>query len=121
MRRFNRFAVPTSFALALLLGGCASSSGTNANVDPFRGGDAADDVLLTVENNDFRDATIHAIWNGMRRRVGTVTGKTSATFRMEWRSEDIQLAIDYLGGGGYVSERVPVTQGDHLNFVIMGQ
>jgi hypothetical protein len=104
------------------LAGCASSPTTRASVDPF--GDAgagSEEVLLTVENNDFRDASIYAIWNGVRRRVGSVTGKTSETFRMEWRSEDIQLEIDFLGGGDYVSERVPVTQGDHLNFVIMGQ
>jgi hypothetical protein len=51
--------------------------------------------------------------------VGSVTGMTSQTFRMSWRSEEIQLEIDFVGGGGYVSERVPVTQGDHLDFVIM--
>jgi hypothetical protein len=108
-------------ALALLTG-CASTPETPGNGDPFGDvGGVSEDVLLTVENNDFRDASIYAIWNGMRRRVGSVTGKTSQTFRMEWRSEEIQLAIDFLGGGDYVSERVPVTQGDHLNFVIMGQ
>jgi hypothetical protein len=44
---------------------------------------------------------------------------TSQTFRMSWQSEEIQLEIDFVGGGGYVSERVPVTQGDHLDFVIL--
>ncbi len=116
----SRFAL---LALALLLGGCASTPGTGqASVDPFSdGGAVSDEVMLTVQNNDFRDATIYAIWSGLKRRVGTVTGKTSETFRMDWRSEEVQLEIDYLGGGGYLSERVPVTQGDHLNFVIMGQ
>jgi hypothetical protein len=114
-----------SFAAAALLAGCATSQGSDRVTDPFGGGGAAsEDVLLTVENNDFRDASIYALWNGMRRRVGSVTGKTSETFRMEWRSEEIQLEIDFLGGGSgddYVSERVPVMQGDHLNFVIMGR
>jgi hypothetical protein len=91
-------------------------------VDPFdAAGGNSEDVLLTVQNNDFRDASIYAVWNGVRRRVGSVTGMTSETFRMDWRSEEIQLAIDFVGGGGYMSERVPVTQGDHLDFVIMGR
>jgi len=112
------------FAAALSTG-CGSSQSADPARDPFGGrGAAGEDVLLTVENNDFRDASIYALWNGMRRRVGSVTGKTTETFRMEWRSEEIQLEIDFLGGGDgddYVSERVPVTQGDHLNFVIMGR
>jgi hypothetical protein len=122
MPRLGRFALLGSLALALLTA-CASSPDTGPRTDPFDGGAGAtsDEVLLTVENNDFRDATIYAIWSGLKRRVGTVTGKTSETFRMDWRSEEVQLEIDYLGGGGYLSERVPVTQGDHLNFVIMGQ
>jgi len=110
---------------AALAAGCATSQTPDPATDPFDGGGAGrEDVLLTVENNDFRDASIYALWNGVRRRVGSVTGKTSETFRMEWRSEEIQLEIDFLGGGSgddYVSERVPVTQGDHLNFVIMGR
>jgi len=114
-----RFGPLGSLALAALVAGCASVQ--EPRPDPFSASPTSDEVWLTVENNDFRDATIHAVWNGVRRRVGTVTGKTSETFRMDWRSEDVQLAIDFLGGGGYLSERVPVTQGDHLNFVIMGQ
>ena len=109
-----------SLALALALGGCASS-GLAAREDPFANAPRSEEVLLTVQNNDFRDASIYAIWNGVRKRVGSVTGMTSETFRMQWQSEEIQLAIDFLGGGDYVSERVPVMQGDHLDFVIMGR
>lgn len=109
--------------MALGMAACASMSepAERAADDPFevaRGG-GTDEVLLTVENNDFRDATIYVLWNGARRRAGTVTGKTSETFRMEWRSEWVQLEVDFLGGGGYTTERVDVVQGDHLNFVIM--
>jgi hypothetical protein len=121
IRTIGRFA--SILAVFALLTGCASTPDTEERVNPFGDGDgaASEDVLLTVENNDFRDASIYANWSGVRRRVGSVTGKTSETFRMEWRAEEIQLEIDFLGGGDYVSERVPVTQGDHLNFVIMGQ
>jgi hypothetical protein len=108
-------------ALTLVFGGCAAGApGSQPRVDPFvAAGAASDDVLLTVQNNDFRDASIYAIWNGVKKRVGSVTGMTSQTFRMSWQSEEIQLEIDFVGGGGYVSERVPVTQGDHLDFVIL--
>ncbi|MGE0160924.1 MAG: hypothetical protein AB7T31_16095 [Gemmatimonadales bacterium] len=118
-----RLSAVATLVLALVLGGCASSGpASQPQVDPFSArGAGSEDVLLTVQNNDFRDASIYALWNGVRRRVGSVTGMTSETFRMEWRSEEIQLAIDFVGGGDYVSERVPVTQGDHLDFVIMGR
>ena len=122
MKRSGRLAFVSTIAIALSLGGCAAAPpGTTEPRDPFdRAVEQRDDVLLTVQNNDFRDASIYAIWNGVRRRVGSVTGMTSETFRMTWMSEEIQLAIDFVGGGGYTSERVPVTQGDHLDFVIMG-
>jgi hypothetical protein len=109
----------SAVALALFLGGCAAGAPqTQPRADPFSAA-PSDQVLLTVQNNDFRDASIYALWNGVKRRVGSVTGMTSQTFRMTWQSEEIQLEIDFVGGGGYVSERVPVTQGDHLDFVIM--
>ena len=43
---------------------------------------------------------------------------TRQTFRMSWHNDEMWLEVDFVGGGGYVSERVPVTQGDHLDFVI---
>lgn len=108
-------------AAALLL--CVGLSGCAAHQqevdDPFRisSGDG-DDVQLTVENHDFRDATIYAYWNGMRDRIGMVTGKTTKTFQMRWRSEDLQLRIDFVGGGGHRTETIGVWEGDHLHYVI---
>ena len=82
----------------------------------------ADDVLLTVHNNDFRDAVIYAYWNGFKDRVGMVTGTTSKTFRMKWKSEYIQLQVDFIGSqADQVSGQIDVTQGDHLDYVILGQ
>jgi hypothetical protein len=99
----------------LALAACA----TCLSEDPFSGGAASEQVLLTVQNNDFRDASIYVYWNGVRDRVGEVTGKTSETFRMRWRSESVQLGIDFVGGGGYRSETIGVNEGEHLNFVIL--
>jgi hypothetical protein len=115
--RVPRFRAALALVTALAAAGCSTTQ--EAEGSPFDGSRASEDIQLTVENNDFRDATIHVYWNGMRTRAGIVTGKTSETFRMRWRSEWAHLGVDFLGRGGYETERVPVYPGDHLNFVIM--
>ena len=58
-------------ALILVVGGCAAGTpGSQPRVDPFDPAEAgSDDVLLTILNNDFRDASIYANWNGLKMRV----------------------------------------------------
>lgn len=104
----------------LALGACASG-GQGASGDPFSGAPPGFDgpVQFTIENNDFRDATIYGYWNGVRERLGMVTGKTSKTFSTDWKSEQFAFYVNFVGGGEYVSETVDVYAGDHLNFVIM--
>ena len=108
-----------ALAVGLLLAtsGCATA-GEQAD-NPYGG--TGDDILLTVQNNDFADATINVLWNGARTRAGMVVGKTSETFRLPWRNEWAQIEVDFIGprGGGFQSERVAVNPGDHLDFVIM--
>lgn len=114
---------PTLWRLILCLCVIASACASPQEIrrTPFDGaGPTEDEVWLTVENNDFRDATIHLDWSGRRTRAGVVTGKTTETFRMRWVSEWALIEVDFLGGGGYQSETVPVYPGDHLHFVIMG-
>jgi hypothetical protein len=116
MRSFRRAALVGLVALV----GCVSGGGEAVQEDPFTDARSAQDVLLTVQNNEFLDANIYALWNGMRQRVGTVTGKTSHTFRMEWRSEFLRLEVEFVGSNdGYTSELIGVSRGDHLDFVIM--
>ena len=110
----------TSALTLLMLATAASACATARTDSPFRaGGEQDENVLLTVDNGDFRDATIYAYWNGMKDRVGMVVGKTSETFRMRWRSEAIRLEVDFVGGGGYRTDIVDVWAGDHLNFQIL--
>ena len=72
VQQSSRLAVVSS--LVLILGGCAAGApGTSTRVDPFAADRQSDEVLLTVQNNDFRDASIYAVWNGVRKRVGSVT------------------------------------------------
>ena len=111
-------ALVTALAVGALLAasGCATSEEQTGRA--FDGSD--DEVLLTVENNDFADANIHVLWNGVRTRAGMVVGKTSETFRLPWRSEWAQIEVDFVGPReDYHSERFSVDPGDHLNFVIM--
>lgn len=109
-------AVVLLLGLALGTTACASSPD---NV--MRTAIGEEGVQVTVENNDFRDATIYANWNGYRHRVGMVTGKTTETFSMDWRNEFVQLQVDFVGGGGFDSDVVDVYEGDHLSFVILPQ
>lgn len=106
-----------TLALFLLAAACASDPGTNVMREA--GSMREGPVRLTVQNGDFRDAVIYAYWNGAKRRVGMVIGKTDETFEMEWRGEIIQLEIDFVGGGGFMSDRLDVYEGDHLDFVIL--
>jgi hypothetical protein len=79
-------------------------------------------VQLTVQNNDFKDATVYAVWEGMaRRRIGMVTGKTSATFTFDWVSHVMYIEADFIAGEGFTSDAIEVWEGDHLDLVIMNQ
>jgi len=107
-----------AFGALVALVGCAA--GQSEPGSPFDGTRGSEDILLTVENNDFADATIHLYWNGVRQRAGFVTGKTTETFRLPWKSEWAYIEVDFVGGTrDYQSERVSIYPGDHLNFVIM--
>lgn len=106
-------------AAALTVAACASSQ--RSNVMQSASGFGEEEVQITIQNNDFRDATIYAYWNGVKDRIGMVTGKTTDSFETQWRSEEVQLEVDFVGGGGFYSDRMPVYQGDHLDFVILPQ
>lgn len=112
-----RKSVPVLAAAACLVAvaACASSETDS----PFQAApDASQSVRLTVENNNPKDAAIYANWGGRRNRVGMVTGKTTRTFEMRWRYEEVRLEVDFVAGTGFVSEPIAVYGGDHLNFVI---
>lgn len=115
LRRVSRVAGPT---MVLVSAACATPRQEEGG--PFRvAGSGGDAVLLTVRNDDYRDATIYADWNGPKQRVGFVVGKTSETFRMEWKDFTVRFVVDFVGGGGMQSESIDVWKGDHLDFVIM--
>ena len=77
-------------------------------------------IQITVDNQDFRDATLWMNWNGTKQRLGTVTGKTTLTFTTPWRDFQVRLAVDFLGGG-VLDEGDPilVSPGEHIDYIIL--
>src|SRR5690606_19283817 len=100
------------FALLLVgsASGCASALASPVE-DPMAGRAKYGSVVrLTVQNRDFKDASVYAIWRGgTRHRVGLVTGKTSATFSFEWVSDEVAFEADFVGGGSFTVESIDVS------------
>ena len=121
----RRVACGLALAGALLGSGCGTASqmvGGGVD-DPMAPNDKYGSVVrLTVQNNDFKDATVYAVWDGgTRRRIGMVTGKTSATFTFDWVSHRMHIEADFVAGEGFLSDDIEVWEGDHLDLVIMNQ
>jgi hypothetical protein len=76
-------------------------------------------IRIDVTNLNFQDATIHAVRNGERHRLGTVTGKGSASYTMEWRIPvPLQIEIDLLAGGRCTTRPVTVDPGERIQLQI---
>jgi hypothetical protein len=118
MNRTRRLSGLASALLLVLTAACAGA----ATSDPFRPRAAGREgpVLLTVDNQDFRDASIFVNWTGTRMRVGSVTGKTRNTFEMTWRDYQMWIEVDFLGGGELkTGQSTNVLPGDHIDFIII--
>jgi hypothetical protein len=76
-------------------------------------------IRIDVTNLNFQDATIHALRGGERHRLGTVTGKGSATYTLEWRTPlPLQIEIDLLAGGRCTTRPVTVDPGERIQLQI---
>ncbi|MDP2955498.1 MAG: hypothetical protein Q8N53_03685 [Longimicrobiales bacterium] len=106
-------------ALALLtlsLPACGKGPGRPTN--PFapsgsRGNDG--EVQVRVYNQNFGDATIHAVRGGQRFRLGEVTGKTEKSFTVRWNfSLPLEFEVHLTGGQGCRVRAMPVDPGDRV-------
>ncbi len=102
-------------SLIAVLFACASPSGGNMR----RTTETTGSVLLTVQNDNYSDATIYANWGGARDRLGFVVGKTTQTFTFNWRREDIRLEAAFIPDGGWRTHTVLVYPSDHLDLTIL--
>jgi hypothetical protein len=76
-------------------------------------------IRIDVTNLNFQDATLHALRGGERHRLGTVTGKGSASYTLEWRTpQTFQLEIDLLAGGRCTTRAVTIDPGDQIQLQI---
>lgn len=105
-------------ALALL-GGCARlGQDSDGGLFDRRTGDGP--VLVEIQNDHFNDARIYANWNGNRRRVGVVIGKTVETLEVEWMAQDLRLEVNLIAAGGFVTDPVQVWPGETIYLRIPG-
>ena len=72
-----------------------------------------------VTNQHFSDATLWALSSGRRTRLGTVTGKESERFTLDWAQlQDLAIEISILAGERYVTPRLTASPGDRLRLDI---
>lgn len=94
--------------LGCVRGGSASN--------PFAGRSSRDGSIdVRIENQNFGDATIHALRGGERIRLGQVTGKSQKDFKVRWNfSVPIEFEVDIVGGRGCGVRPMTVDPGDKI-------
>ncbi len=79
----------------------------------------ARDITLVARNQNFYDATLHAIGlGGTRQLIGRVSGISEETFVFRWSSLELRIEIDLLSVGSTLTEPLPVDEGDELELLI---
>ncbi|MGE0161055.1 MAG: hypothetical protein AB7T31_16790 [Gemmatimonadales bacterium] len=101
------------FMILAFAAGCASTG------RPVEEG-TSEDVEVTVENQNYNDAVIYAIWGaGPRDRLGMVTGNTTQTFTTAVRGGgDMRLEVDLIAGNDVATHSMGVYEGDQVELVI---
>lgn len=108
-----------TFVLLLLVlqAGCAMR-GEAVRTDPEAEGQP-EPTYLEVENQNFLDARIYVIWEGVRTRVGMVTGHTTEVFEFEkQQGQLLRVEVDFVAGGGFLTEEMQVWPGETASLVI---
>lgn len=106
------FACLTAFA-------CGRSGQASENPSYGTTPNRTRDLSLTVKNQNFYDATLHAIsTSGHRQLVGRVSGNSEDTFTFRWSAIELRIEIDLLSVGSTVTEPLPVDEGDELELII---
>lgn len=109
----RRFSAAAAFVGILIITACASGPST----DPFD--QSAGSVSIEVQNHNFLDATIYAIAPGVRRRLGTVTGKGEDVFNLRWDfAQPLRLTIDLLASGSCTTRELLVNPGEIVQLVV---
>jgi len=71
-------------------------------------------IAIEIDNQNFSDLTVYLIWNADRRRLGSVGGKRSATFRSNWYGPILQVEVELLAGARHAGPSFSVSPGDDI-------
>jgi outer membrane biogenesis lipoprotein LolB len=104
-----------SAAVLALCAACATSQSQPLDQFPI---ERTRDLTLHVENQNFYDATLYAVSDAQRLRLGIVGGHQDGDFTFRWRQLDLRIEIDLLSVGKYVTDELPVDEGDELELQI---
>ena len=107
--------------VAAAMAGAAACAAPSSSGNPFEGGAAGSASALRIEvrNLHFNDATLHAVSSGSRYRLGTVSGKSDATYEVPWQGQQsVRIEIDLLAGDRFTTRPVSVTPGDRVELYI---
>jgi len=106
--------IPAVLVLTVGLTTCVGSTARNPFAAPGtgRGGGT---IHVRVENQNFGDATVHAIRGGERIRLGQVTGKSEQNFTLRWTfSLPLEFEVDIIGGPRCGVRALDVDPGDRV-------
>jgi len=105
-------------ALALILCACGTRT-SYPGQDPFSGDVPSQQIRVNVRNNNFYDASLMAISDTGRRRLGTVGGNQSAVFSMPLSFvSGLRIEIDLLAGPTCVTDFITVSPGSIVDLEI---
>jgi len=94
---------------------CASHHANAAAAPPER-------MVVVVNNSNYLDVDVFAVRGTTRSRVGSVTGLSSATFRVPTHfapDGSLQLLVDPIGSNAtYVTDKIAVGPGQHLEITV---
>ncbi|MBW3535157.1 MAG: hypothetical protein KY453_08075 [Gemmatimonadetes bacterium] len=113
----RRKLLATLVPLVLIASACGSATSASS-ADPFERAGSRN-IRIEVTNLNFNDATLHALRGGERHRLGTVTGKGSASYTMDWPlPQPLRIQIDLLAGGDCTTRSMQVDPGDIIELQI---
>ena len=105
-------------AVGLLPGACGAGT-TDEELGLAPEGERRRELAMEVRNLNFYDAVLYAVSNQQRVRVGFVSGNGTENFRFLWPSSLVlQIEIHLISVGSYLSDPLPVEEGDDLELII---
>lgn len=111
----------TGAVVLLGMAACASGRGRQGTGNPFAGSQGESrEIQVHVMNFNYNDANVWTVVRDARReRLGTVTGKSDATFTVSWTFTDVlRLEFDLIGGVRCVTDPLSVDPGEIIELQI---